>query len=136
MRIVTIEEHIPGTPIAAAASIGVAKDAPYMSKASDKGLPYVPEGSMFDICEKRVEGMDAHGIDLQVVSCASQSQHISAMLAPSIEKATNDELAAAISKYPHRFAAFAALPFIKNAPISDDEKEMIAHGNAEALLKQ
>lgn len=111
MRIITIEEHIPGTPIATASRIASAKDAPYMGFAPGKGLPYVPDGSMFDICEKRVADMDKHGIDMQVVSCASQSQYIPAKLAPSIVKATNDELADAITKYPDRFAAFAALPW-------------------------
>lgn len=111
MKIITIEEHIPGTAIAAAAGIGAARDAPYMAKASGKGLPYVPDGGLFDICEERVADMDQYGIDVQVVSCASQSQYIPAALAPSIVKAANDELAAAISEYPDRFAALAALPW-------------------------
>lgn len=111
MRIITIEEHIPGSGIAAAAGLGAAKEAPCIAHASGRGLPYVPDGSMFDICEKRVTDMDKHGIDMQVVSCASQSQYIPAKLAPAIVKGSNDELAAAISKYPARFAAFAALPW-------------------------
>ncbi|MBQ8833606.1 MAG: amidohydrolase [Oscillospiraceae bacterium] len=87
-----------------------------MASAPGSGLPYMPDGTMFDICEKRVADMDKHGIDMQVVSCASQSQYIPATLAPSIVKAANDELADAIAKYPGRFAAFAALPW------SDPEK--------------
>ncbi len=111
MRIITVEEHVPCAAIAAAAALGSARNAPYMNSASGEGLPYAPDGSLFDLCEKRIADMDRHGIDLQVVSCASPSQYIPAALAPAIVRAANDELAAALGKYPGRFAAFAALPW-------------------------
>ncbi len=82
----------------AAAVVGANLDAPYSKDAPGKGLPYVPDMTMFDICRKRVEDMDKHGITMQVISCASQTQCI-------------------------------------NAPITQKEKEMIAHGNVEKLLK-
>lgn len=110
MKLITIEEHIP-SPAIAAAAVGANADAPYSKNAPGKGLPYVPDMTMFDICQKRVDDMDRHGIDMQVVSCASQTQYIPRLMAPSIVSAANDDLASAIEKFPNRFVAFAALPW-------------------------
>ena len=53
--------------------------------------------------------MDAHGIDLQVLSCLT-TQLLPAEQALGLTRAANDRLAAACERHPDRFAAFASVP--------------------------
>lgn len=75
MKIITIEEHVPGAPLATAVAKYANADAPYSAYAPGPGLPYVPDREIFaDVGEKRIADMDANGIDVQILSVASQSQ--------------------------------------------------------------
>ena len=111
MKIITIEEHVPGGAMDAIISRWSAADAPYSSAATGTGLPFAPDSECFSICDKRVADMDRCGITKQVVSCASQTQYLPPELAPSLITQYNNNLAKAIAKYPGRFTAFAALPW-------------------------
>lgn len=112
MRIITIEEHVPGSSVSRAIQKYAAVDAPYSMYAPGRDLPYFPDGELFaDIGAKRIADMDANGIDMQILSCASQSQLLLPNEAASIVRETNDELADAIAKHPDRFAGFATLPW-------------------------
>ena len=112
MRIITIEEHIPGSPLADAVAKYAGADAPYSAFAPGPGLPYVPDRSLFaDVGENRIADMDKHGIDMQILSVASQSALLPKKEALPIVAETNDEMAGAISRHPDRFAGFAALPW-------------------------
>lgn len=112
MRIITIEEHIPGSPLAEAVAKYAGIDAPYSVYAPGPGLPYAPDQEIFaDVGEKRIADMDANGIDMQVLSVASRSQLLPKEEAVPILTQTNDIMAEAISRHPDRFAGFAALPW-------------------------
>ena len=112
MRIITIEEHIPGSPLAEAVAKYAGADAPYSADAPGPGLPYAPDRTIFaDVGEKRIANMDKHGIDVQILSVASQSALLPKEEASPIVRETNDRMAQAISRHPDRFAGFAALPW-------------------------
>ncbi len=112
MRIITIEEHIPGSPLAEAVAKYAGADAPYSAYAPGPGLPYAPDPVIFgDVGEKRIADMDRHGISMQVLSVASQSALLPAEEANPIVQETNDRMAQAISRHPDRFAGFASLPW-------------------------
>lgn len=112
MKIITIEEHIPGRPLGAAVAKYADIDAPYSAYAPGPGLPYVPDRNIFaDVGEKRIADMDKHGIDMQILSVASQAQLLPKEEALPVIAETNDIMAEAISKHPDRFAGFAALPW-------------------------
>lgn len=112
MRIITIEEHVPSASLNKAIAQYGKGGAPYMALAHTKGMPYEIDPVLFgDIGEKRIADMDAAGIDMQVLSCASQPQQLSPDIAVSAVRDCNDELAAAIAQHPDRFAGFAALPW-------------------------
>ena len=66
---------------------------------------------LFDIGELRLREMDAHGIDMQVLSHgAPSSQKLDAAISVDLTRRVNDRLAEMIAKHPTRFAAFANLP--------------------------
>lgn len=65
---------------------------------------------LLDLGEGRIAGMDAAGIDLAVVSLTSPGiDHFDPAIGVPLAKNCNDELAAAVAKYPGRLAGFAAL---------------------------
>ena len=112
MRIITIEEHIPGSPLAEAVAKYAGADAPYSACAPGPGLPYAPDPTIFaDVGEMRIANMDKYGIDVQILSVASQSALLPKEEAGPIVRETNDRMAQAISRHPDRFAGFAALPW-------------------------
>jgi 5-carboxyvanillate decarboxylase len=62
-----------------------------------------------DIGESRIRDMDATGIDMQILSLTSPGvQVFDAATATSMAAATNDQVAAAVRKYPTRYAGLAA----------------------------
>ena len=80
--------------------------------------PYYPvhrwppalEARLLDLGEGRIAEMDAHGIDVQVLSSVQPGlEHSSGERAAPVARAFNDRVAEAISKHPDRFAGFAAL---------------------------
>lgn len=111
MKIITVEEHIPGGLIKAAAERYAAQDAPYRPAAGGRGLPLTPDLRLFDLNQARVADMDAHGITMQVVSCPGQSQYIPPEEGPSIVAEANDQAAEACRAWPGRFALLASLPW-------------------------
>jgi 5-carboxyvanillate decarboxylase len=67
-------------------------------------------GQLTDIGEKRIHDMDISGIDKQVLSLTAPGvQVFDAATANSLAASSNDQLAAAIRKYPERFAGLAAV---------------------------
>jgi predicted TIM-barrel fold metal-dependent hydrolase len=69
------------------------------------------EARLLDLGEGRIAEMDAHGIDVQVLSMVQPGlEHTPAERAVPVARAFNDRVAAAVAAHPDRFAAFAALP--------------------------
>jgi 2,3-dihydroxybenzoate decarboxylase len=65
---------------------------------------------LLDIGERRIRGMDTDGIDVQVLSLTSPGvQKFDAPVALALARDANDQMAAAISKYPGRFGGLATI---------------------------
>jgi len=104
MRTIGLEEHFV-TPELAGYGAGTATIAqPHVWAAASRRL--------LDLTGERLAGMDAAGLDLQVLSLNSPG--IQAEPEPAIAvtraAAVNDLLAGLIAEHPTRFAGFAALP--------------------------
>lgn len=112
MRLITIEEHTL-TPVVAVASAERAREvSPYFGDAYSpaSGLPYSPSAeTLEDLDAGRIADMDAHGIDMQVLSNLT-TQYLPGDRAVDLVRSVNDRLAAASSRHPERFAAFASVP--------------------------
>jgi predicted TIM-barrel fold metal-dependent hydrolase len=66
---------------------------------------------LYDIGEGLIKDMDAHGIDMQVLSHGAPSlQKLGADVSVALATRVNDRLAAAVAANPKRLAAFCALP--------------------------
>jgi 2,3-dihydroxybenzoate decarboxylase len=64
-----------------------------------------------DVAELRLADMDAHGVDMQVLSLMSGVEFIpDPAVAVSVARQVNDYLAEVVAAHPTRFAGFAALP--------------------------
>ncbi len=114
MKIIAIEEHFLNEKITKATYDEVEKMAPSHARAfiADFGSRETmkPE-QLFDIGAGRVADMDANEIDVQMLSYnAPATELLSSPLAVELAREANDQLAAAIAKYPDRFIGFATLP--------------------------
>ena len=77
----------------------------------DAGAPPAHRQRLLDLGELRLKEMDEAGIDIQVIShTAPSTQKLDKDIAVDLCQRVNDRLAAAVSKHPKRFAAFATLP--------------------------
>jgi hypothetical protein len=106
MRTIAVEEHFVTPDFAEGPGKGL------MDRFRNSG----PRGALiverlFDLSDKRIAEMDAAGIDIQVLSLNAPGveQSEPAVAIPCARDA-NDLLAAAIKRYPTRFAGFASLP--------------------------
>ncbi len=78
-------------------------------------------GLLEDITGKRLELMDAAGVDIQVLSHgAPATQRLAPADAARLTAETNDRLAEIVAATPDRFAAFAALPTPDPAACADE----------------
>ncbi|CAE1147414.1 amidohydrolase family protein [Serratia sp. Tan611] len=95
MKIIAIEEHWISEEFQR-----------YYPKAGSVGYD-ADIAVLTDIGERRIAVMDQHGIDMQVLG-----HGMFPVTTVSVEQVmkTNDQAAAAVERYPDRFAAFAALP--------------------------
>ena len=99
MRTIALEEHFWTAALAAPPGTGpLATWGPELARLRDLG-------------SGRLAGMDAAGIDLQVIShVAPAAQGLAGAEGMARAREANDELAAAVRAYPDRFAGFATLP--------------------------
>lgn len=67
------------------------------------------EERLIDLGTRRLEEMDAAGIDIQVLSISQSCEQFEPDEGTEWAKRTNDELAAVIEKYPDRFIGLAAV---------------------------
>jgi uncharacterized protein len=81
-------------------------------------------GNLLDLGEKRLANMDAAGIDVQVLSLTAPGvESLDPALGVKLAKSANDELAAAMAKYPGRFEGYAALtPKDPDAAVAELER--------------
>ncbi|WP_155286335.1 amidohydrolase family protein [Lacticaseibacillus zhaodongensis] len=103
MKLITVEEHYDTD--ANIEQFNKYSEVKNNNPFQDKLKPFLVD---FD---KKVEYMDANGIDMQVISDAGNSaQVLPDKYAVAGSHAQNETLAENISKYPDRFAGLATLP--------------------------
>ena len=104
MRAIGLEEHFVTPELAAYGASAAAIAQPHAWQEASRRL--------LDLTGERLAGMDAAGLDVQVLSLNSPG--IQAEQDPSVAvssaAAVNDLLATTIAEHPSRFAGFAALP--------------------------
>lgn len=108
MRVIALEEHVV-LPEVAEANRGL---PPQLRSGFDTaaGGGY-PAAELHDLGDRRIEFMDAHGIDVQVLSHSGPgTQLLEADQAEPLARHINDTIAEAVSRHPQRFSAFATLP--------------------------
>ena len=97
MRLIAIEEHF---------------NLPEIENAPENRGRINPAGDLlYDLDEGRLAGMDAAGIDVQVLSSPATSvQYFEPARSVEMARKVNDHLAAAIARHPDRYYGFATLP--------------------------
>lgn len=109
MRIITLEEHMTTPEIAKLAPLVSGGPAAEYMKAMGRKL--------LDVGAGRIADMDAAGIDLQVLSVATNAtDRLDADTARGLARDANDRMADAVQAHPTRFAAFA------NVALQDPER--------------
>jgi len=93
----------------------------------------VIQEKLLNLGEGRLKEMDEAGIDMQVLSLFQPPhiQRLEASVARTWARRTNDELSAAVKKYPDRFVGLAAIP----AQSPDDAIEELERAVTELGLK-
>jgi 5-carboxyvanillate decarboxylase len=80
----------------------------YLGSTSPRATSIIERLQWLD--ERRIADMDATGIDVQVLALTSPGAHIfDAATGTALARASNDELAAAVAKYPDRLVGMAAI---------------------------
>jgi hypothetical protein len=103
VRTIALEEHCLTPELRSLADAGSSRAAP--------GWPPALEARLLDLGDGRIAEMDAHGIDVQVLSAVQSGlEHAAPDRAVPAARAFNDRVAEAVSAHPERLAAFAALP--------------------------
>jgi 5-carboxyvanillate decarboxylase len=79
---------------------------------------------MLDLGERRIGDMDAAGIDMQLLLLTTQGvQLLDTETAVALAAASNDQVSAAVRKYPERYAALAAIaPQAPQAAVKELER--------------
>lgn len=105
VKIIAVEEHVTTEKTLMAAASKIAS-----GKAFDLPIPTKPsahENAIFK--EKRLEDMNAAGIDMQVLSPLPFHEGFDATEGVSMSEITNNELYDIVQKYPNRFTGLAGL---------------------------
>ena len=99
MKTITLEEHFTTKSLVKAAP--QMPSNPYMQAIQKK---------LLDLGDARIAAMNEGGVDVQVLSVAALGlEEIESDQASALMAEANDELDAAVKKYPERFAGFASL---------------------------
>lgn len=98
MRIIALEEHYATTDFLRGPGSWLASQAGIVEPISDLG-------------DGRIAAMDEAGVDLAVISLAAPGvEQLDGPDAVRLARDCNDQLAAAVGRYPDRLAGFATLP--------------------------
>ncbi len=110
MRVVAIEEHFTVPNVAARIDHAAISRRGFRPRRSPPKGPN-PLDALPEISEQRLKSMDDNGITVQVLSNSGPGPDVlPGQAGIDIARELNDHLAAAIARYPDRFAGFATLP--------------------------
>ncbi len=126
LRIICLEEHTLDLGLADATGQPMTERFPFLRQSkggyqddptkSGQDRPRL-QGSKLSQAElkaslnDRLEMMDKHGIDMQVLSYTNFAQFAPKEQAPDLCRKANDRLAEMVTAHPDRFAGFATLPW-------------------------
>src|SRR5277367_4351425 len=131
MRTITLEEHYASEAFLAGPGRKLREQAERLGGRAAKLFE-----QLCDLGEKRIAEMDAAGIDIQVLSLTSPgTEQLEAADGAAMAHEANELLAAAVKKYPTRFAGFAVLPTASPAEAADQLETMVReHGFKGAVI--
>lgn len=122
MRTIALEEHYATTHFLNGPG-GWLKSRPDISEA------------LVDLGDTRIKEMDEAGVDVAVLSLAAPGvEQLDGPAAVRLARRCNDELAAAVQRYPGRLAGFAALPISEPGAAADELARAIANGFVGAVV--
>ncbi len=110
MRVVALEEHFSVPAVARRIDPAAVSRRGYRPRKAPPNAPN-PFDLMSEIGERRIKSMDEAGITVQVLSNSGPGPDL--VPGPdgvAMAREINDHLAAAVARYPDRFAGFATLP--------------------------
>lgn len=126
MKIIALEEHTVSKEIGGATRDAILSAFPYYKTFLTPDLADAPSTiDLFELGERRINEMDAAGIDMEVLSYTNATQWLTGQQAVDLAKNANDTLARNISPYPHRFRAFATLPWDNPAAAADELRRTV-----------
>ena len=97
--------------------------------------PPALEERLLDIGDGRIAEMDAHGVDVQVLSMVQPGlEHSPAQEAVPVARDFNDRGAEAVAAHPDRLAAFAALPTADPAAAAEELARAVGELNFKGAL--
>lgn len=106
MRLIGVEEHFLTPDVRNAwHALGRAAADPGTTLHSGR-----LERRLVDLADERLSLMDETGLDVQVLSLTTPALHDLGPESVDIARRTNDMVAAAVARHPHRFQALATLP--------------------------
>lgn len=100
MKTIALEEHFVTASFLKATGAYGAAAPPRLQRM---------QAQLLDLGDGRIAAMDEGGVDLQVLSLTTLVGSLEPASASAVLRDVNDELAAAVSAHPSRFAGFAAL---------------------------
>lgn len=111
LRKIALEEHFNLVGAQTKSAAGVGLDDIVRAMDYDRNWLDIVGSRLLEIGEKRLAGMDASGIDVAILSLTVPGIQGILDRAQAVSRArdVNDYLAAAIAKYPRRFAGFASV---------------------------
>jgi uncharacterized protein len=110
MRVVALEEHFTAPALVRRIDPGAISRRGFRPRTAPASGPN-PLELLPEIGERRLQSMDEAGITVQVLSNTGPGPDLMpGREGVSIAREMNDHLAAAIARYPNRFAGFAVLP--------------------------
>jgi 2,3-dihydroxybenzoate decarboxylase len=109
MRVIAIEEHFITPMYREQVAANEFRNFYLTARGRQMGHDIVEQN--LDLDERRLAHMDAHGVDMQVLSFGSPGpQAFAAEVAIPMARDANERLFESTRKHPRRFAGFAALP--------------------------
>jgi predicted TIM-barrel fold metal-dependent hydrolase len=115
MRTIAIEEHF--------LSVGfrevMQRDSSGPAGGANRAYDAERQARLSDLGSLRLQEMDAGGIDLQVISHVATAA-VTGEEGARLAREANDQLAAAVSAHPSRFAGFALLPMTEPEAAADE----------------
>lgn len=113
MRVIALEEHFTAPALVERIDKAAIRARGFRPRSAPATGPSPMELAP-EIGEERIAGMDAAGIDMQVLSNTGPGPDlVQGQAGVDLARAMNDHLAEAVARHPNRFQGFAVLPMAR-----------------------